>query len=49
MKDIFDEYDDNGTDKSKSCIDEILKDSAEKVQFTKMIKSKKQLVSQRKC
>ena len=35
--------------KSRSCIDESLKDSAKKVQFIKMIKSKKQLMSQRKC
>ena len=47
MKDICEEYDDKGTEKeyfipdiddgkSKSCIDESLKDSAKKVQFTKM-------------
>ena len=53
VKEIFEEYDDKGKEKeefmpviddgkSRSCIDESLKDSTEKVQFTKMIKSKKQ-------
>ena len=46
MKEICEEYDDKGTEKedfmpdiddgkSRSCIDEILKDSIEKAQFTK--------------
>ena len=46
MKEICEEYDDKGTEKedfmpdiddgkSRSCIDESLKDSIEKVQFTK--------------
>ena len=62
VKEIHEEYDDKGTEKeefipdiddgkSKSCIDESLKDwiLQRKHSLQNMIKSKKQLMSERKC